>query len=153
MNETLFKYHGTVSTMTVEPQNDNMVDLILMDMDNPNKSPMRITAYGALAKYVYQIQGTDAEERYISSDWCYDRNLVLHRIEVPSKEAGEVAKIITSSDAITGDLVIFGPQEYIETSQPEPMSAEQNIAWYRFIAGCRGRHVMQEREEEDDMEL
>ena len=119
--------------MTVEPANDNMVDLILGDVSDPDKSPMRITAYGALAKYIYQIEGTDAEERYIASDWCYDRNLTLHRIEVPSRDLGEVAKIITSPSTISDTLVIFGSQEYIEDPQPPTMSTEQHIAWYRFL--------------------
>ncbi|WP_312612114.1 hypothetical protein [Oscillibacter sp.] len=76
---------------------------------------------------------TDAEERYIQSDWYYDSNLFLDRIEVPS--SGHIpAKVITQAEFLSDDLAIFGPQDYIETGFPEPMNNEQYTAWLRHRA-------------------
>ncbi len=146
----LFQYHGTLSVMSHDPKTPKVLDIVLHDMERPDKSPMRIEAYGALAKYIYEIQMTDAEERYIASNWCYDENLTLHRIEVPSREAGEVAKIITSLDTISDELVVFGPQEYIESPEPRTMSQDQFYAWLRWRNGERSATTNPEPEPEDD---
>ena len=41
------------------------------------------------------IESTDAEERYIKSDWYFDSNLYLYRIEIPGSEVGRPAKILS----------------------------------------------------------
>ncbi|MPM07933.1 hypothetical protein SDC9_54244 [bioreactor metagenome] len=128
----LFKYSGTVSQFGFDGKGSGTADLILDDISDWDKPPVRIAAHGALARYISDIEGTDAEERYINSDWYYDRNLFLYRIEVPSSNEFLPAKVITQADFLSDELAIFGPQEYIETSKPEPMSAEQSAAWGEY---------------------
>lgn len=133
----LYKYTGTVSGFTYRRNSPNALpfaDLVLYDINDDDKAPIRITAMGGLANYINAIEGTDAEERYITSDWYFDGILCLHRIEVPSTTPGEPAKIIAQHDAIEPDAAIFGPADYIETSKPEPMSREQLAAWYAYRA-------------------
>lgn len=85
--EQLFKYHGTVSSIGFSSKGCGAADLILSDITDRDKPPVRVDAHGALARYINEIEMTDAEERYIRSDWYYDSNLFLYRIEVPgSKE-------------------------------------------------------------------
>ncbi len=132
--ERLFKYHGTVSSISFSSKGCGAADLILGDITDRDKPPVRVEAHGALAKYINEIEMTDVEERYIQSDWYYDRNLFLYRIEVPSSKDHVPAKVITQTDFLSGELAVFGPQEYIETDEPEAMSPEQLAVWceYRF---------------------
>lgn len=127
--EQLFKYHGTVSSIGFSSKGCGAVDLILGDITDWDKPPVRVEAYGALAKYINEIEMTDAEERYIRSDWYYDSNLFLYRIEVPSSKGSIPAKVIMQTDVLSGELAIFGPQDYIETDSPEPLTRKQYNAW------------------------
>lgn len=130
--QQLFKYHGTVSQLTYDSKGCGTADIILGDISDWEKAPTRISAHGALAKYIYEIEMTDAEERYINSDWYFDSNLYLYRIEVPSSNNRIPAKVITSADFLSDELVVFGPHAYIETESPEPMDREQITAWCEF---------------------
>ena len=62
------------------------------------------------------------------NDW----NLTLVRIEIPSKVPNIPAKIIAQQELPECGIVIFGPQEYIETPEPEPMSKEQHLGWLKW---------------------
>lgn len=126
----LFKYEGTISGFSYVKREGGIanVDMILVDINDFDKAPTRIEAFGAIAEYINKIEGTDAEERYIKSNWFYDSNLYLYYIEVPS-ESGRPAKIITSDDFLGDNLKIFGPEEYIEESNPDPMSMEAVHEW------------------------
>lgn len=127
--EWLFKYYGTVSSISFSSKGCGAADLILDNITDRNKPPVCVEAHGALAKYINEIEMTDAEERYIRSDWYYDSNLFLYRIEVPSSKERIPAKVITQTGFLSGKLAIFGPQNYIETDSPEPMTGEQYSAW------------------------
>jgi hypothetical protein len=107
--ERLFKYYGTVSSISFSSKGCGAADLILDDITDRDKPPVRVEAHGALAKYINEIEMTDAEERYIRSDWYYDSNLFLYRIEVPSSKERIPAKVITQTDFLSGKLAIFGP--------------------------------------------
>ncbi len=128
--ERLYKYQGSISSLTCK--GSKATDIILYDMRDPDKAPTRLEVFGGLAKYIYDIEMTDAEERYIDSDWYYDSNLYLHRIEVPSNNESIPAKVITQTDFLSEELAIFGPQDYIEIDSPEPMTKEQRAAWYEY---------------------
>lgn len=131
----LYKYSGTISSFSVKhvgPENYPIVDMILSETLNDKKPPVRLEAHGGLAKYIEAIEGTDAEERYIACDWYYDNLLFLRRIEVPSSDPLRPAKIIAQLDFLSRDSVTFGPEEYIETSEPDPMDREQYHAWLDF---------------------
>lgn len=130
--EKLFKYRGTVFQICFSSKGCGTADLILGDISDWDKAPTRVTAYGALARYIRDIEGTDAEERYIKSDWYYDRNLFLHRIEIPSSNEFIPAKVITSANFLSDEIAVFGPQDYIEMDSPEPMDAEQRAAWGEY---------------------
>ena len=130
--ERLFKYHGTVSSMGFSSKGCCVADLILGDITDWDKPPVRVEAHGALAKYINEIEMTDAEERYIQSDWYYDSNLYLYRIEVPSSDGHVPAKVIMQADFLSSELVIFGPKDYIETDSPEPMTRELHAVWLHW---------------------
>lgn len=140
----LYKYTGGISSFSYRrnsPEAVPSVDMILYDINDDDKAPIRISAAGGLADYLNDIEGTDAEERYITSDWYFDHLLYLHRIEIPSTEPGKPAKIIAQHESIDREVNIFGPAEYIETNKPEPMSREQQSAWYAFDAEDEYRYT------------
>lgn len=126
----LYKYHGTISSMMGEGQ--TATEIVLYDMNDDDKAPTRLSVYGAIARYIYEIELTDAEERYISSDWYFDRNLFLVRIEVPNTTPRIPAKVITQAEPWSEDAAIFGPKDYIESREPEPMSPDQFTAWSKW---------------------
>mgnify|MGYP006887186626 CR=1 FL=1 len=137
MIQKLYKYTGGVESFSCRRTSRAavpVVDMILSDIDDDDKAPIRIEAIGGLADYISAIEGTDAEERYIDANWYFDGLLCLHRIEVPSTEPGKPAKIIAQHRATDREASVFGPSEYIETSKPEPMDDEQLRAWYDFRA-------------------
>jgi len=134
----LYKYSGTIEELAVERGRISYIKLF--DVTDFDKAPTRLEVFGALGKYIEAIELTDAEERYIKSDWYFDSNLYLRRIEVPG--VGDwPAKIITQSPDDIDQLEIFGEREYIETSKPEPMTNEQRSAWYEFKANDNNRYT------------
>lgn len=125
----LYCYEGTVSEMSREGRDIKLWD----SRDIENKAPVRLEAFGGLAKYINDIEWTDAEERYIASKYYYDSNLFLKRIEVPSTDGRIPAKIIAVKDVFASkEVTIFGPKDYIETDRPEPMSWEEYHAWLEW---------------------
>lgn len=140
----LYKYTGSISGFSYRrnsPEAVPSVDMILYDINDDDKAPIRISAAGGLADYINAIEWTDAEERYLASDWYFDQLLFLHRIEVPSTEPGKPAKIIAQHEAIDREASIFGPAEYIETSKPEPMDGQQRRAWRDYNAADEYRYT------------
>ena len=131
----LYKYTGTVSGFSYRRNNPNalpFLDLVLCDLSDDDKAPIRIEALGGLADYINAIEGTDAEERYLTADWYFDSLLYLHRIEIPSTEPWRPAKIIAQHDAIEPTATIFGPADYIKEPKPGPMDSEQYHAWCAY---------------------
>lgn len=140
----LYKYTGGIAGFSYRrssPEAVSFVDMILYDINDDDKAPIRISAAGGLADYINAIEWTDAEERYFASDWYFDNLLYLHRIEVPSAEPGKPAKIIAQHEAIDREASIFGPAEYIKTSKPEPMDIQQLRAWYVYNAADEYRYT------------
>ena len=122
----LYKYSGTIEELAVERGRISYIKLF--DVTDFDKAPTKLEVFGALGKYIEAIEGTDAEERYIKSDWYFDSNLYLRRIEVPG--VGDwPAKIITQSPDNIDQLEIFGEREYIETSKPKSMPGEEVNRW------------------------
>lgn len=123
----LYKYSGTIEELAVERGRISYIKLF--DVTDFDKAPTRLEVFGALGKYIEAIEGTDAEERYIKSDWYFDSNLYLRRIEIPGGEVGRPAKIITQSPHNIERPEIFGQQDYIKTSKPESMSGKEIYRW------------------------
>lgn len=122
----LYKYSGTIEEIAVERGRISYIKLF--DVTDLDKAPTRLEVFGALSKYIEAIESTDAEERYIKSDWYFDGNLYLRRIEVPG--VGDwPAKIIAQSPDDIDQLEIFGELEYIETSKPKSMPGEEMNRW------------------------
>lgn len=122
----LYKYSGTIEELAVERGRISYIKLF--DVTDFDKAPTRLEVFGALGKYIEAIELTDAEEWYIKSDWYFDSNLYLRRIEVPG--VGDwPAKIITQSPDNINQLEIFGEREYIETSKPKSMPGEEVNRW------------------------
>lgn len=126
----LYQYYGTVSTVSCV--GGKVQNITLYNSQNDDIAPTRLDVYGALARYIYEIEMTDAEERYLLANYFFDSNLVLRRIEIPSSDKHVPAKIISQADFLSEEIAIFGPQDYIETDNPEPMSRDQVKAWYEF---------------------
>lgn len=127
----LYKYFGNISAM----ESTGPAEFIMLEeLYNREKAPVCLMVYGALAKYIYDIEMTDAEERYLNANWYYDRSLYLRRIEIPSTSPNLPAKVITQEVYHSDKLIIFGPEEYIKTSNPKPMSKEAFQAWMRWKA-------------------
>ena len=111
----LYKYSGTIEEFAVERGRISYIKLF--DVTDFDKAPTRLEVFGALGKYIEAIEGTDAEERYIKSDWYFDSNLYLRRIEIPGGEVGRPAKIITQSPDNIDQLEIFGHDGRLELVQ------------------------------------
>lgn len=154
--ERLYRYTGTVSGFSYRRSNPNalpFVDLVLHDLNDDDKAPVRIEAMGGLADYINAIESTDAEERYITANWYYDNLLCLHRIEIPSVEPGRPAKIIAQHDAIEPTAAIFGPADHIETSRPAPMDDEQRRAWSNYNSNDDYRYIPHRNNNEKAKEI
>ena len=127
MTMKLYKYSGTIEEFAVERGRISYIKLF--DVTDFDKAPTRLEVFGALSEYIEAIESTDAEERYIKSDWYFDSNLYLYRIEIPGSEVGRPAKIITQNPHNIERLEIFGQQDYIKTSKPESMSGKEIYRW------------------------
>ena len=86
----LYQYRGTVGVMSAVGQTAE--EITLYDSNDDSKAPTRLNVYGGLAKYIYELEMTDAEERYLDADYVYDWNLALVRIEIPSNVPSIPAK-------------------------------------------------------------
>ena len=150
-DRTVYSYRGSVSEISTNVH--GMTEIVLDDMEDETKSPIRLQVTGALAKYVNDIECTDAEERYLSSDWVYDRQLTLLRIEIPSREIGTPAKVITQTEAYAQAVSIFGAQEYIDRSKPEPMDEAAVKAWQSFRMSQPAEHLHKYGEQSFDGRL
>ena len=126
----LYRYHGSVGIMSAMGQTAQ--EITLYDSNDDSKAPTRLNIYGGLAKYIYELEMTDAEERYLDADYFYDWNLTLVRIEIPSNVPKMPAKVSAQQERPGHGIVIFGPQEYINTPEPEPMDKEQRLAWVKW---------------------
>lgn len=80
----LYKYSGTIEEFAVERGRISYIKLF--DVTDFDKAPTRLEVFGALSEYIEAIESTDAEERYIKSDWYFDSNLYLYRIEIPGTD-------------------------------------------------------------------
>lgn len=69
----LYKYSGTIEELAVERGRISYIKLF--DVTDFDKAPTRLEVFGALGKYIEAIELTDAEERYIKSDWYFDSSL------------------------------------------------------------------------------
>ena len=92
----LYRYRGTVGVMSAMGQTAE--EITLYDSSDDSKAPTRLNIYGGLAKYIYELEMTDAEERYLDADYFYDWNLTLVRIEIPSKVPNIPAKVIAQQE-------------------------------------------------------
>lgn len=122
-NQDKYKYRGTAHAY------GGSSEIVEFGNIYEDKPPVLLKVSKPLLKYISDIGGTDAEERYIPSYYCYGDMLTVTRIEVPGDMDGIPAKIITCEDIWSEDVVIFGEQEYIETSKPKSMSWEELARW------------------------
>ena len=114
----LYCYHGSISEMMAQSQTAR--EITLYDSNDDRQAPTRLNVYGDLAKYIYELEMTDAEERYLDVDYYYDRLLTLVRIEIHSVNPNIPAKVITRQEFPKKSIVIFGPREYINTRSRNP---------------------------------
>ena len=134
--ERIYSCKGTVSRIGYDAE--KRVDYFVVDCLRDDKTPpVWMQPCHDIGKYLIERDWTDVEERYIDAIWYYDSNLFLRWIEIPSTNPRIPAKVIamdmtSASYEGYGTVTIFGPQDYIEVSQPEPMTAEQFAEWNRW---------------------
>ena len=136
-----YLYVGTLSVSEGFGQS-----IILGDLHDPDKPPVALKVpCRALARYLDARSTEDAEERYITQGWLYDRNLFLQAVVIPSSKAGWPAKVIACSDPeqLSMDALIFGSEELIKDRDPEPLGKDAYQQWleYRNAFGLRPRNV------------
>jgi len=78
----LYKYSGTIEELAVERGRISYIKLF--DVTDFDKAPTRLEVFGALGKYIEAIEGTDAEERYIKSDWYFDCTCICAALRFPA---------------------------------------------------------------------
>lgn len=134
----LYTYHGNVSSLSREK-------FILKDLSDDSKPPCELSAPPALMKYIWDLSGTDEEEKYMNADYCYDSNLQLHLISIPvgekyREEAQEKgigiippAKVITT-DPTFRELLVFGQADYLKSDNPKPMSIDEHTEYLKWMA-------------------
>lgn len=136
-----YLYEGTISC------SENFCrSIILGDINDMDKPPVAIKVpCKELAAYLDARSWDDAEERYITQGWVYDRNLFLQAVIIPSDKAGWPAKVIACAnpDRMVETAVIFGPEELIKEAHPGPMDRDAFKAWlaYRGEYGLHLRNV------------
>lgn len=136
-----YLYEGTISC-----SESFCRSIILGDINDRDKPPVAIKVpCKELAEYLETRGWDDAEERYITQGWIYDRNLCLQAVIIPSDKAGWPAKVIACKDPdkLSSEAVIFGPEELINEAHPEPMDRDAFKAWlaYRGEYGLYLRNV------------
>ena len=98
-----------------------------------------------LADYLEDRSWDDAEERYITQHWIYDSCLFLQAVVIPGDTPGIPAKVIACKDPerISGEMVIFGPEELLNDFNPMSMDQDAFRAWmeYRNTFGLRPRNI------------
>ncbi|MCD8142329.1 MAG: hypothetical protein LUD83_03495 [Clostridiales bacterium] len=96
----LYKYEGNLSEHQLHHGKNGFdyADIVVGDLYDDDKFPIRLTVYGALANYLSNLSWTDYEEKYLKKVWYFDRTLTLRRVEVLEKEgiAPPVRPIMTS---------------------------------------------------------
>ena len=126
----IFEYVGTIGVSS-----DGCRDIILDDIRDWNKAPMRLTVTSpAMAKYLEDRSWTDAEERYINAVWYFDRNLFLRRMEIPSTDERIPAKAFFIDD-MSGEMLRFGPADLIDDARPGPMDRDEWLQYRQMIHG------------------
>ena len=83
-----YKYRGSIDAY------GGGSDIVEISGDiGDEKPPVLLRVSKALLKYINEIGGTDAEERYLLSDYCYGNMLTVTRIEVPGDKEGIPANL------------------------------------------------------------
>ncbi len=139
MSHRLYSYVGTISMLPY--QNEPYADLILHCSCQEEIAPVKLTITGPLYEYVRERDLTDNEERYINATWYYDSNLYIRRIEIPSCDDRRPAKVIAMDEPWpTEKLVVFGPQEFISTSMPEPLNDDAYWRYRQWLTNWKLSH-------------
>lgn len=133
---SLYCYEGTLSSIQYHKNPGAAIgwaDVILRDNNDDAKPPIRLETHGALAEYLNKRCWTDEEERYLPQRWYYDGNLFLRRVEVLEAHGIAPAKIITTDGPLSDMLLVFGPQELIDTRRPEAMTKTEATRMADYI--------------------
>lgn len=129
MNE-LYKATGCIGVLSRKCRGE--LDVIVEQIGKPEFAPHLLKVSGPLADYLESRSGTDAEERYIDSVYYFDSFCELCMIEIPARKREDgpnlPAKIIGVSkigNFYNLHLTVFGPSDWIDTPNPEPMSVSE----------------------------
>jgi len=100
--------------------------------------PARLTVPGALYQYLNGLSYSDAEEKYYTKIFRYDRNLILMEIVIPAATPAErPAKIITQERLMSEKCMIFGERAFLE--EPEDKLESMSTGEY-----CRYKRTKEE---------
>lgn len=137
-------YYSYVGTISVAE--GGCRSIILDDIRDDDVPPVAIRVpCTELAEYLEDRSWDDAEERYISQYWIYDSCLFLQAVVIPGDVPGIPAKVIACKDPerISGEMVIFGPEDLLNDVSPRSMDENAFRAWmeYRNTFGLRPRNI------------
>ena len=137
-------YYSYVGTISVAE--GGCRSIILDDLQDDDVPPAAIRVpCKELADYLEDRSWDDAEERYITQHWIYDSCLFLQAVVIPGDTPGIPAKVIACKDPerISGEMVIFGPEELLNDFNPKSMDQDAFRAWmeYRNTYGLRPRNI------------
>lgn len=130
----LYKATGCIGMLSWRRRGE--LEIIVEQIHKPEVAPHLLKVSGPLADYLESRSGTDAEERYIDSVYYFDSFCELCMIEIPARKREDgpnlPAKIIGVSKEgnFTLHLTVFGPSDWIDTPNPEPMSVSE---YHRFL--------------------
>lgn len=133
----LYRYHGSISQASM--RNMEVTSITLHQLGNDRRPPIQLAVFGSLAQYLYELECSDYEERYIDSDFYFDSMLHLARIEIPSTDPSRPARIIARRDPLDSEIRVYGGKvwDFLDDPNPEPMSIEEYRRFLQEIPHCR----------------
>lgn len=92
-------YIGNISGHASTPGEPDTITVFLYDPEDNKKPPAMFTAYGTLAKYIYEISMTDHEEKYMRKRFHFNGFCTLQKIEVLDyKSSKHVVKTVVEGN-------------------------------------------------------
>ena len=125
----LYKATGCIGMLSWQRRGE--LEIIVEQIGKREVAPHLLKVSGPLADYLESRSGTDAEERYIDSVYYFDSFCGLCMIEIPARKREDGPNLPAKIIGVSKDgnfnlhLTVFGPSDWIDTPNPEPMSVSE----------------------------
>lgn len=124
-----YKYVGSVASYRLSDQIDYNIELY--NYESPNIPPIRLTASGEMFRYIDDLEGHDAEEKYMDKEFYYDMFFNLLAVVIPGNDR-RPAKVVISDRVDDNNFVIpagkvkfYGTDQLIDERHPDSMSIDE----------------------------